>query len=120
MGAVGGGEGVVDVEIAEAGETLRHRRIVLLLAPEEAGIFEDGDVARLEHRYVLLRHLPVDVAHRPAEHLLIGPGDERQGIVRARRFRPTEMGEEEDDGTLVGELGHRRQGGSEAGVVGHF
>ena len=45
MGAVGGGEGVVDVDVAELGERLDMGRIVLLLALVEAGVLEQEHVA---------------------------------------------------------------------------
>ena len=46
--AVGGGEGVVDVEVAQRGEAIDRLGVVLLLATEEAGILQKRDVAGLQ------------------------------------------------------------------------
>ena len=45
MGAVGGGEGVVDIDVAERREGRDERRVVRFLARVKAGIFEDDNVA---------------------------------------------------------------------------
>jgi hypothetical protein len=50
VGAVGGGEGVVDIEDRPSGHDADQLRDLLLLAGMEAGVFEDRDVARLTCR----------------------------------------------------------------------
>ena len=46
MGAMGGGEGVVDVDVAKARHALGELLVVLLLARMEAGVLEHDDRAR--------------------------------------------------------------------------
>ena len=55
MRAVRGREGVVDVDVAELGEFGDERRIVLLLALVEAGVFQAEDVAVLHRSHGLGR-----------------------------------------------------------------
>ena len=114
-----GGEGIVDVKIAERGEAIDHVRRVLLLAGEEAGIFEQADLAGGERGDRFRRAFPRDETHRAAEHALERLGDEREahlGIGHA--LGPAEMGEDEHDSALVRQFGDGRHGGAQAGIVG--
>jgi hypothetical protein len=73
VGAVRGGEGVVDEDVAIGGERLDEGRIVLFLALVEAGVFEQQDVAVPSWRRRAGRGFAdasVWRSHRMAEHLL--------------------------------------------------
>ena len=117
MGAMGGGESVVDIEVAEAGEALDDRRIVLLLAAEEAGIFENGDIARLKVADCRHIDLPVDEPYRPPQYGFIGLRDQGERIFGRRRLGSAEMGQKQDDGALVRQFGDGREGGAKTRVV---
>ena len=58
---MGGGKGVVDIEIAEPGEFVDESRIVLFLALVKAGVLQQQDVAVL-HRGMLIAALGGDLA----------------------------------------------------------
>ena len=114
-----GREGVVDVEVAERREPLDHRRVVLFLAAEEAGVLEDRDIAGPERRDRRVGALPVDVAHLAAEDVGIGTREHRQRRVRVRHaLGPAEMREDQHDRAAVGEFGDGRQRRTQPGVVG--
>ena len=118
-----GGEGVINVEVAEPGHRVGQLGIVLLLAAVEAGILQHRDIARLEQRHHPLGRLAlaiVDERHVAAEHVAERMGDEREAHVRVPlAFRTAEMGEDQDDCPPVGELGDGRRRGAQAGIVGH-
>ena len=79
VGAVGGGEGVVDVDVAELGELVDEGRVVLFLRLVEAGVLEQQDVAVL-HRGDRLR--------RPVADAVGGEGDRPLDHVRRPPRRP--------------------------------
>ena len=55
VGAMGGGEGIVDENIAEAREDFRKRRIVRFLAGMEAGVLHEQAPGRASPRAPRLR-----------------------------------------------------------------
>src|SRR3546814_20469235 len=82
---MGGGKGVVDVEIAQLGHGGGERGVVLFVARMETGVVEDGDISRTHRRDGGLGPLPLailDEADGPSEHPAIGASDERQRNVR--------------------------------------
>ena len=90
VGAVGGREGVVDVDIAELrASASTKRRIVLFLARVEAGVLEEQDVAVLQRRRPLRR--PPRRCSRPRRRPAArgrsasagATGSQRIGFVRA-------------------------------------
>src|SRR3546814_4773528 len=70
VGAMGGGKGVVDVEIAQLGHGGGERGVVLFLARMETGVVEDGDIARTHRRDGGLGPLPLAILDeaRSEEH----------------------------------------------------
>ena len=91
VGAVGGPEGVVDVDVAERGVARRQRRAVLRLAREEADVL-DHDHRRLGQRRVGLG----DERHVDPEQLAEARGDRREREARVAALRAAEVGEEHE------------------------
>ncbi len=123
VGAMGGREGVVDVEVAELGEPFDDRRIVLFLALVEAGVLEQQDVAVLE----LGDRGLGDCARcsrrrsRPGGSMTLGDGrgdgPQRIGLVRAA-LGTAEVREQDHLAALVGDLGDGRGDALDARRVG--
>src|SRR5690242_15039527 len=79
--AMGGREGVVDIEVAERRERLGEARVVLLLFGMEAEILEEGDIAGLQRS---------DDALRRGADAILGKGDGppyRRGERRHQRTK---------------------------------
>ncbi len=119
--AVGGPEGVVDIEIGEAGEGLRQLRIVLGLARLEAGVLEQQDLPGPETRG---KRLDVLADDRRGQGDL-GPdqfteslGDRSQRERRVTILRPAQMRGEDDRCAALAQQLDRRQGAADPGVVG--
>ncbi len=122
VGAVGGGEGVVDVEVAELGEAFDDRRVVLFLALVEAGVLEQQDVAVLHFGDGGGGDVADAVgrkADRTADDLGDGGGDGTQRILLVRAALGTaEMREQDHLAALVGDLGDGRGDALDARLVG--
>jgi hypothetical protein len=74
VGAVGGGESVVHIQVAERSHFAGKLGVVLFLARVEAGVFQDGDVARLQLRDIVggeRAGAVADEADRTAQHIFI-------------------------------------------------
>ncbi len=118
---MGGGEGVVDVEIAERRQRRDEIAFVLFLAGVEAGILEEQDVAVLH-----LRHR----GRRVGADAIVGEGDRTAEDGADRRhdlfqrhlgirlaLRAAEMGEQDRLAALVGDFVDGRCDGTDARVV---
>ena len=111
VGAVGGGKGVVDIDVAELGELVHMSRVVLLLALVEAGVLEQQDVA-VPHRPDRVgghfANAVANEANRPADDLghRLGDRSQRIGFVRAA-LGAAEMRKQNDLAALVGDLLYR-------------
>ncbi len=121
VGAVGGGEGVVDVKVAVLGERVGKGAVVLFLALVEAGVFEEQHGAVLERGDGLAGGVADAVLGErdgAADFLGERVGDRAErhlGVALA--LRPAEVREEDHLGALVRELGDGRRDGVEAGAV---
>lgn len=122
MGAVGGGKGVVDEDVAIGGELFGEGRVVLLLGLVEAGVFEQQHVA-VAHGGDGARGLVADAvgceADRAAEHLRGRRGDRLKREFRRRSVLwSAEMGKQDDLSALAGKLGDGRRDALDTGGVG--
>ena len=123
MRAMGGGEGVIDIDVAELGELVDMGRIVLLLALMEAGVLEQKHVAVLHLGDRVVGRL-ADAVGREGDRPLDDVGDrggdgfERIGLVRAA-LGPAEMREQNDLAALVRDLRDRRRDALDARRIGH-
>ena len=108
MRAMGGGEGVVDIDVAELGELVDMGRVVLLLALMEAGVLEQKHVAVLHFGDRVVGCL-ADAVGREGDRPLDDVGDrggdglQRIGLVRPA-LGPAEMREQNDLAALVRDL----------------
>ena len=106
------------------GELFGEGRVVLLLALVEAGVFEQQDVAVVRCLATALGGLVADAVGGEGD----GPADDlgrrRSAIGSSENsgsgppFGPAEMGEQDDLGALVGQLGDGRRDALDAGRVG--
>ena len=123
MRAMGGGEGVIDIDVAELGELVDMGRIVLLLALMEAGVLEQKHVAVLHLGDRVVGCL-ADAVGREGDRPLDDVGDrggdgfERIGLVRAA-LGPAEMREQNDLAALVRDLRDGRRDALDARRIGH-
>ncbi len=122
MGAMGGGKGVVDIDVAEFGHLCDQRRIVLFLALVEAGVFQQQQIA-VRHFGDRSGSLVADAilgeADRLANQSGHGFGHGLQGEIGVgRALGPAEMGQHDDLAALVGNFVQGRQDALEAGRVG--
>ncbi len=124
MGAMRGGEGVVDVEIAERGELAGEGGVVFLLGGVEAQILEQRDLARRQ---------PGDDRLGRRAAAILGEGDRAADRGRERvphhlqrhaghdlAVGPAEMGQHHDLGALVEQLLQRRGAALDARRVAHL
>ena len=123
VGAVGGGEGVVDVDVAQLGELGDELRLVLFFRLVEAGVLEAENVAVLHRRDRLGGRFADAVggeSDRPFDHVRHRRGDglEGEGWV-GLALRAAQMGHEDDFAALVGDLEDRRRDALDAGEIGH-
>jgi hypothetical protein len=122
VGAVGGAEGVVDIEVAVFRQLGGEGGVVLLLAGVEADVLQQGHAAVLhgvDHRgggrtdavagegHLLLQQLAQRLGHEGQAHLR---HDLALGAV--------EVGQQDDLGALGRQVVDGRQGRAQAGVVG--
>ena len=85
---MGGGEGVVDIEVAELGELFDKRRIVLFLALMEAGVFQQQHVAVVHFGDCRRRRL-ADAVGAEGDRALDDVRDRSgDGLERIGRVRP--------------------------------
>ena len=108
MGAMGGRERVIDVDIAERGERFGKFRIVLLFARMKARVLQQQHVAVLQFRHGRLRDGPDAIfgeCDGAAEHARECCGERLQRHA-GHDFSagPVEMGEHDDARPLVGKL----------------
>ena len=124
VGAMGGGEGVVDIDVAERGHRSDERRVVLFLALVEAGVFQQQHVAVGHLGDGGFRRRP-DAIRSEGDRLAEmrrergGDGLQRIGLVRPV-LRAAEMGEQDDLAALAGDFVQRRQDAVDPGGVGHL
>jgi hypothetical protein len=125
MGAMGGGKGVVDENVAEAREEPRKERIVVLLARMKAGVFQKQDLAglgcRSRPRRAIVTPIGRDEPNRQAQRLGQDRRDRTQRHGRlGTALRPSEMAEQDDSGTALDDLAQRRHDALDAGCIAHF
>ncbi len=114
-------ERVIDPQVAELGEFLDKRRIVLFLALVEAGVFQAQHVAVLHRRDRRRRDLADAIlgeSDRTLDHARQRRRDRLQRVLRIGSLRPAEMGQQDDLAALVRNLGDGRHDAFKAGVVG--
>ena len=119
---MGGGERVVDIEVAELGELFHKRRIVLLLAFMEAGVLQQQHVAVL-HFGDRSRGRLANAVGGEGDRALHDVGDRRgDGFKRIGLVRPAlgppEMREENDLAALARDLLDGRRDALDAGRIG--
>jgi hypothetical protein len=122
VGAVGGAEGVVDIEVAVGGQGGGEVGVVLLFAGVEADVLQQGHAAVLHG----VDHLGGGRADAVAGegHLLLQQlaqrlGDEGQAHLRHDlALGAVEVGQQDDLGALCRQVVDGRQGRAQAGVVG--
>ena len=99
------GKSVVDIDVAEHGQRLDERGVVLLLAFVEAQILQQGDVAVLHLGHERFRGRP-DAIVREGDGPADGfgeRGDERgQRLAGVAPFGPAEMRQDDHFGALGG------------------
>ena len=112
---VGGGKGVIDIDVRQAGQGAGHLRVVVFLARVEAGVFQDQDFAGFEFGDGFLGDRADAIVGEEdvsAEHVPQGGGDGAEGHVRHRpALWAVEMADDDDARALFGELA---DGGAEA------
>ena len=124
MRAMRRAERVVDVGVAELGELLAKRRVVLLLALVEAQVLEQKHIPLAKRRRLRLRVLAHRVAcerDRLAEELRQTQGSwaQRELLLEALARRTTEVAHEDDARSVADKLLDGRQCRLDARVVGH-
>ncbi len=123
VGAVGGGESVVDIEVAELGELGDIGRIVLLLALVEAGVFQQQHVAVLHFGDRVGGRL-ANAVGRKGDRALDDVGDrrsdgpERIGFVRTA-LRPAKMRKKDHLAAFAGDFLDGRRDALDAGRIRH-
>ena len=104
VGAVGGAEGVVDVDVGVAGQRLGELRIVLLFLGVEAQVLQEDAFARLEALDRVFRAGAEGVARDGNRHLeqlrqALGDGAQAHAVLDLA-VRPAEVAGQDDDGAL--------------------
>ena len=116
-------ERVVDVHVAERGQLLAERRVVLLLALVEAQVLHHEHVAVAQRRGLRLRVGPHRVGGEHdglAEKLgqALGGGAQRERFLEALAGRSSEVAHEDDARALLHQTLDGGQRGADARVVG--
>ena len=119
--AMGGGEGVIDVDVAKLGELGDMGRIVLLLALVEPGVLEQEHIAVLHFGDRIGSRLADAVGaegDRPLDDVGYRRGDglQRIGFVRFA-LGTAEMGKKNDLAALAGDLLDSRRDAFDAGRI---
>ena len=122
VGAVGGAEGIVHEDVAEARQGRRESGVVLGLAREEAHVLEQQRPPWREPRDGLLglgRRRIGDEGHLEAQVTPEGSGHRSQRVARIRAaLGPAEVRHQDQTPTSVEDSADRRQAGGDAGLVG--
>ncbi len=122
MGAVGGAEGVVDVDLSQGSELFGETGVVLLLLGEEADVLKQHDIT-VGHR----AHLGLSIGADAAVGLGDGLAQQLAQAGRHRReahvlfhftFGATEVGRKDHLGALAGQIIDGGQRRADAGVIG--
>ena len=120
---MGGAKGIVDVDIRQLGEGMRHLGVVRLLFREEADVFQQDHLARLEGLRRFYRFGADDVVEGVdgrSQQLAQALAD--AGVRHAQRFDDLAVGAaevraEDDPRPFLPQVLDRRQGGAQAAVV---
>ncbi len=115
LGAVGGAEGVHDVDVAQRRHLLRQRLVVFLLALEEAGVFAQHDLAgRQLHAVDPVAHQ----RHHLAQVLRQPCGDQGQGLlgIELAGLGAAQVRGDQHRGAALQRQLQGRQGGAQARV----
>jgi hypothetical protein len=123
VGPVGGGEGVVDIEVAEARQPPHERRVVRLFARVVAQVLQQNHPAVGQGGHVGLG-LGADAVsgegHRHLQQLRQGLDDGRQAHPRdTLALGPVEMGDQHHLGAALAQIADGRRGRPQPAVVGH-
>ena len=123
VGAVRRAEGVVDVDVAVAGQRRREAGVVGLLLVVEAEVLQEQQLTGLEAVDGI--HGPdadgvTGGRHGPLEELgeVLGHGAQAQRVADLA-LRPSEVAHEHDGGAVLEQVGDGGEGGADAGVVPH-
>src|SRR6201997_4572541 len=111
MGAMGGGEGVVDPDVSELCQCRDKGRIVLFFLFMEAGVLETKNIAVLHGGDRLRSRLAdavVGESNRPFDHARQLGRDGPERFLLVAPFGTTEMGEQDDLAALVCDFGDGR------------
>ena len=122
VGAMGGTEGVVDVEVSDRGELLGKLRVVLLLLLVEADVLQQQHVS-VAHGFDggldLRADAVVGLLDLLSEELGEAHGTRGQPeLVLRSVLGASQVGAQDDLGTVVGQVLEGRDGGPDTGVVG--
>ena len=121
MGAVRGGEGIVDPEVAELGERGDESGIVLLLAGMEARVLQTDDVAGMHGGDRALGDRTdaiVDEGNRPLDDARDFRRDRLERGLGVAAFGPAEMREQDDLAAFGRDFGDGLRGALDARGVG--
>ena len=121
---VSGGEGIVDVDVAEPRQRPGEARVVRLLLGVEAEVFQEEQAARREGSRRLL-HRGADAVggerHPLAEERPQAPGDGTERVLRVGLpLRAPEVGGEDHPGPPPASEGDRGEDGPDARVLHHL
>ncbi len=124
MGAVGGGEGVVDVDIAESGEHPGEDGVIVLLARVEARVVGKKDVTLVERLGGAVGGIVAPVGGDEDHGAADGAGKRRaygaQGHLRHEpALGPSEMAQDDEACALVQKLAQCGDAALDARGIGH-
>ncbi len=118
-----GGEGIVDIDIAERGECIDEGFAVLFFPGVEAGVFEEQEIAVAQRRDRLARLLADAIrgkSHRLAEPCFEFSDNRSERIFVLTALGPAEMREDDDLRALGGNLLQIREDAVDARRIRHF
>src|SRR5439155_18785238 len=122
MRAMGGAEGVVDIDIGERREAPRERLVVFLLARVKTEVFQEEHVARLHPGDQFLDLRPDAIWREEdffAQKALEPSGDRCQAVSRVRfAVGAAQVGAQDDLGPLIHGAVDGGQRGADPGIVG--
>jgi hypothetical protein len=122
VGAMGGSERIVDVDVGETGERGRQLRVVLRLTGLEAAVLEHQHLARPQSAGERFDLRPDDRGrrgHRLPQELAETGGHGRHRQVRiGRAIRAAQVGDQDRACPALAQQLDRRQRGADPGVVG--
>ena len=118
-----GAESIIDVDIGQSSQLLRHFGIVLLFFGMEAGIFEQENLPRLERFGGFFRSRPDAIlgeSHRLAGQLAQVSSDRFQRILGVGAILgSSQVGAQDNRCTPLEQIFERGQRGADAGIVAH-